>query len=81
MIGEAEWSATGLIGVSLAEYSAVNDVGFAFRRAQSRLIEMQTEHYAAQHRARFGGGLERRAERSSRAASGESHLERLQLEK
>jgi protein AFG1 len=37
---DREWSATGLIGVSLAQLSAVNDVAFSFRRAASRLVEM-----------------------------------------
>ncbi|MGB3727267.1 MAG: cell division protein ZapE [Glaciecola sp.] len=35
-----EWSATGLIGVSLAQLSAANDLAFSFRRAASRLVEM-----------------------------------------
>jgi len=38
--GEMEWSATGRIGVSLAQFSAVQDVAFSFRRAESRLVEM-----------------------------------------
>lgn len=42
---QVEWSATGRIGVSLAELSAVEDVAFAFDRAQSRLIEMQSVDY------------------------------------
>ena len=37
---EVEWSATGRIGVSLAQLSAVRDVSFSFRRAESRLVEM-----------------------------------------
>jgi len=40
-----EWSATGRLGVSLAELSAVQDVGFAFHRAFSRLVEMQSQEY------------------------------------
>lgn len=35
-----EWSATGRIGVSLAQLSAVRDVSFSFQRAESRLVEM-----------------------------------------
>lgn len=35
-----EWSATGLIGVSLAQFSSANDLAFSFRRAASRLAEM-----------------------------------------
>lgn len=37
---DMEWSATGLIGVSLAQLSAANDVAFSFQRAASRLVEM-----------------------------------------
>jgi len=35
-----EWSATGRVGVSLAQLSAVQEVAFSFRRAESRLAEM-----------------------------------------
>ena len=35
-----EWSATGRIGVSLAQFSSANDLAFSFRRAASRLVEM-----------------------------------------
>eukprot|EP01063_Lacrimia_lanifica_P012043 TRINITY_DN18673_c0_g1_i1.p1 TRINITY_DN18673_c0_g1~~TRINITY_DN18673_c0_g1_i1.p1 ORF type:complete len:523 (+),score=175.93 TRINITY_DN18673_c0_g1_i1:69-1637(+) len=38
--GAMEWSATGMVGVSLAQLSAVKDVAFSFRRAASRLAEM-----------------------------------------
>jgi len=38
--GEMEWSATGRIGVSLAQLSSVREVSFAFKRADSRLAEM-----------------------------------------
>lgn len=38
--GDVEWSATGRIGVSLAQLSAVRDVAFSFERAESRLAEM-----------------------------------------
>ena len=56
MIGSAtEWSATGRLGVSLAEFSAVNDVAFAFKRALSRLMEMQGAPYREAHRRRFYG--------------------------
>ena len=41
VIGDVEWSATGRVGVSLAELAAVRDTGFAFGRACSRLHEMQ----------------------------------------
>jgi len=39
---EVEWSATGRVGVSLAQLSSVREVAFSFRRAQSRLVEMST---------------------------------------
>jgi protein AFG1 len=39
--GDVEWSATGRIGVSLAQLSAVRDVSFSFQRAESRLNEMK----------------------------------------
>ena len=38
--GDVEWSATGRIGVSLAQLSAAQDVSFSFQRAESRLVEM-----------------------------------------
>ena len=38
--GYYEWSATGRIGVSLAQFSSANDLAFSFRRAASRLVEM-----------------------------------------
>ena len=38
---QVEWSATGRIGVSLAQLSAVKDVAFSFARAESRLAEMR----------------------------------------
>ena len=38
--GDVEWSATGRVGVSLAQLSAVRDVSFSFQRAESRLVEM-----------------------------------------
>lgn len=38
--GEVEWSATGRVGVSLAQFSAVQEVSFSFQRAESRLVEM-----------------------------------------
>ena len=38
---EMEWSATGRIGVSLAQLSSVQDVSFSFQRAESRLQEMK----------------------------------------
>jgi protein AFG1 len=38
--GNMEWSATGRVGASLAQLSAVDDVTFSFQRAASRLVEM-----------------------------------------
>jgi len=38
--GNMEWSATGRLGVSLAQLSSVKDVVFSFKRAESRLAEM-----------------------------------------
>jgi protein AFG1 len=38
--GSMEWSATGRIGVSLAQLSTVREVSFSFQRAESRLVEM-----------------------------------------
>ncbi len=35
-----EWSATGRVGVSLAQFSSANDLAFSFRRAASRLVQM-----------------------------------------
>jgi predicted ATPase len=35
-----EWSATGRVGVSLAQLSAVKEVSYSFQRAESRLAEM-----------------------------------------
>lgn len=43
--GDVEWSATGRVGVSLAQLSAVKDVAFSFRRAESRLAEMSGEQW------------------------------------
>ena len=43
-----EWSATGLIGVSLAQLSAANDLAFSFRRAASRLVEMGGKDWGRQ---------------------------------
>lgn len=40
-----EWSATGRIGVSLAQLSAVKDVSFSFQRAESRLVEMNHSNW------------------------------------
>jgi protein AFG1 len=50
--GEVEWSATGRIGVSLAQLSAVQDVSFSFQRAESRLVEMV--HSSGRIRGRGG---------------------------
>ncbi|MFW8590788.1 cell division protein ZapE [Glaciecola sp. 2405UD65-10] len=43
-----EWSATGRIGVSLAQLSAANDLAFSFRRAESRLVEMGGKEWGRQ---------------------------------
>jgi protein AFG1 len=43
-----EWSATGLIGVSLAQLSGANDLAFSFRRAASRLVEMGGKEWGRQ---------------------------------
>jgi protein AFG1 len=43
--GEMEWSATGRIGVSLAQLSAVREVSFSFMRAASRLAEMAAANW------------------------------------
>lgn len=45
---DMEWSATGRIGVSLAQLSAVNDVSFSFKRAASRLMEMSGHAWGRQ---------------------------------
>lgn len=42
---DVEWSATGRIGVSLAQLSAVKDVAFSFKRAESRLVEMSSDQW------------------------------------
>jgi protein AFG1 len=43
-----EWSATGRIGVSLAQLSSANDLAFSFRRAASRLVEMGGNEWGRQ---------------------------------
>lgn len=43
-----EWSATGLIGVSLAQLSSASDLAFSFRRAASRLVEMGGKEWGRQ---------------------------------
>jgi protein AFG1 len=43
--GRIEWSATGRIGVSLAQLSSVREVSFSFARADSRLAEMCTSSW------------------------------------
>jgi protein AFG1 len=43
-----EWSATGRIGVSLAQFSSANDLAFSFRRAASRLVEMGGKKWGRQ---------------------------------
>ena len=54
--GGVEWSATGRLGVSLAQFSAIEDVRFAFTRAQSRLYEMQGPAYLKRWEARHNRG-------------------------
>ena len=48
-----EVTASGPLSVSVAEYSAVADVGFAFARCLSRLVEMQTPQYLDAHTKRW----------------------------
>ena len=43
-----EWSATGRVGVSLAQLSSANDLAFSFRRAASRLAEMGGKEWGRQ---------------------------------
>lgn len=43
-----EWSATGRVGVSLAQFSSANDLAFSFRRASSRLVEMSGKEWGRQ---------------------------------
>jgi protein AFG1 len=46
--GNMEWSATGRVGASLAQLSAVDDVSFSFKRAASRLVEMSGNQWGRQ---------------------------------
>ena len=46
-------SATGQKKVSLFALSALQDIAFAMRRAESRLVEMQSEPYKLAHAARM----------------------------
>jgi protein AFG1 len=46
--GNMEWSATGRVGASLAQLSAVEDVSFSFKRAASRLVEMSGKQWGRQ---------------------------------
>ena len=48
-----EFSATGRIGVSLAEIAAVREVGFAFARATSRLHEMSGVAFGRSRKAEW----------------------------
>jgi protein AFG1 len=48
--GNIEWSATGRVGASLAQLSAVDDVSFSFKRAASRLVEMSGNNWAGKHK-------------------------------
>ncbi|KAL7554140.1 hypothetical protein ACHAWF_017546 [Thalassiosira exigua] len=50
--GEAEWSATGRVGVSLAQLSAVREVSFSFQRAESRLAEMASKKWGRKDKTR-----------------------------
>ena len=45
MVGDAEWSATGLVGVSLGRLSGATDLEFCNARTMSRLVEMDSERY------------------------------------
>jgi predicted ATPase len=55
MLGQNfEWSATGRTKASLGEFAGRQEVGFAFRRALSRLQEMQSEAYWAQTQGALG---------------------------
>jgi len=56
-VDETEWSATGQIGVSLFALSSVEEVKFAYSRAVSRLMEMQSREYLSHSK---GGDLVRR---------------------
>jgi protein AFG1 len=47
--GNMEWSATGRVGASLAQLSAVDDVSFSLKRAASRLVEMSGSQWGRQH--------------------------------
>lgn len=48
MVGDAEWSATGRIGVSLVALSQMDDLVFSIGRSVSRLVEMQCVEYIAE---------------------------------
>ena len=43
--GDMEWSATGRVGVSLAQLSSVREASFSFVRAESRLAEMAAANW------------------------------------
>lgn len=43
--GDMEWSATGRVGVSLAQLSSVREASFSFLRAESRLAEMAAANW------------------------------------
>ena len=43
--GAMEWSATGRVGVSLAQLSSVREASFSFLRAESRLAEMAAANW------------------------------------
>jgi len=45
MVGGAEWSATGLKGVSLGAYMGTSDIDFSKARTVSRLMEMGSQRY------------------------------------
>jgi hypothetical protein len=45
MVGDAEWSATGRLGVSMVALSQVDDLAFSIGRSVSRLVEMQCKEY------------------------------------
>lgn len=57
MVGNAEWSATGLKGVSLGAYMGTSDIEFSKARTISRLLEMGSARYVLMHRDTHGVAL------------------------
>mmetsp|Transcript_3182 Transcript_3182/g.9183 ORF Transcript_3182/g.9183 Transcript_3182/m.9183 type:complete len:103 (-) Transcript_3182:174-482(-) len=55
-----EWSATGLMGVSMAALNGLQDAAFAQRRAASRLLEMSAaDSWPPPARSAAAGGQDR----------------------